>query len=383
LKLQKKEAGKITLDDIFQVIKKISKNLPKKDFSSISINKLNTSHFINSIEKIKVNIPPYNQSSMDGYGVINKSIKYENIGSTSLNRYINYKINKNQCIEVKTGSLIPPEIKYIIPLEYVFKHKNEIHCINYKFKEKYIRPKGHIFKKNTLILRKNSYLNIKDLSAIKSLKNLKVKIQNPLSFSIISTGSEFTKDHFIKPTNGEYLKNFLLKNNQRIDNCIHIKDDHKLLNKYLNKFKSNIVIVIGGTGKSRDDIQFENKNLIINGINLKPGRPFKYFYKNTSNYLFFPGNPCSSFVLTNILIKDLINLFYKKKSKKIEEINISKIKYNFRKLKRKTFLFALKSNENFKIFKNQESSNLANILNANYLLYFNQTNKVRAFNLND
>ena len=383
MKLQKKEAVKITLDDIFQVIKKISKNLPKKDFSSISINKLNTSHFINSIEKIKVNIPPYNQSSMDGYGVINKSIKYENIGSTSLNRYINYKIKKNQCIEVKTGSLIPNNINYIIPLEYVFKHKNEIHCINYKFKEKYIRPKGHIFKKNTLILRKNSYLNIKDLSAIKSLKNLKVKIQNPLSFSIISTGSEFTKDHFIKPTNGEYLKNFLLKNNQRIDNCIHIKDDHKLLNKYLNKFKSNIVIVIGGTGKSRDDIQFENKNLIINGINLKPGRPFKYFYKNTSNYLFFPGNPCSSFVLTNILIKELIKLFYEKKTKEIEEINISNLDFNFRNLKRKTFLFALKFKENFKIFKNQESSNLANILNANYLLYFNQTNTVRAFNLND
>lgn len=374
---------KITLDDIFQAIKKISINLPKKDYTTISISKLNTSHFVNSIEKIKVDIPPYNQSSMDGYGVINKSKRYKNIGTTSLNKYIDYKIQKNQCIEVKTGSLIPQNIKYIIPLEYIFKNKNEIHCINYNFKEKFIRPKGHIFKKNTSISKRNSYLNYKDLSVIKSLKNLKSKIQKPLTFSIISTGSEFTKDHFIKPTNGEYLRDFLLKNHQKINDFIHIKDDFKLLNKYLNKFNSNFIIVIGGTGKSKDDIKFEDKNLIINGLNLKPGRPFKYFYKNKTNFIFFPGNPCSSFVLTNILIKELLDKYFGIKSNIKEEINISKLNYNFNKLRRKTFLFALKDKGNFKIFKNQESSNLANILNSNYLLYFNQTKKVKAYRLND
>ena len=113
---------------------------------------------------------------------------------------------------VKTGSLIPNNIKYIIPQEQIFINKNYAFVINFNKKNNFIRKKGHIFKKGEKINLQNKYLSFKELSSLKSLKETKIKILKPLKFKIISTGSEFTKKHFIFPTNGFYLNNFVLIN---------------------------------------------------------------------------------------------------------------------------------------------------------------------------
>ena len=59
------------------------------------------------------------------------------------------------------------------------------------------------------------------------------------------------------------MNNFIKKNNHIVEKSIHIKDDQKLLLKEINNSKSDITVIIGGTGKSKDDINFENFNLII------------------------------------------------------------------------------------------------------------------------
>ena len=372
------------MDDIFKTIKIISNYLPKKKLLTIYSKNLKNNNLIQSDIKIVNNIPPYNQSSMDGIAVTNISKKFKIVGRLKLNNFNNIKVNKDECLIVKTGSLIPNNIKYIIPQEQIFINKNYAFVINFNKKNKFIRKKGHIFKKGEIINLQNKYLSFKELSSLKSLKETKIKILKPLKFKIISTGSEFTKKHFIFPTNGFYLNNFVLINNQIVEKNIHLRDDQKLLQKEINNSKSDITVIIGGTGKSKDDIDFNNFNLIVDGLDLKPGRPFKLFIKQNRIYLFFPGNPCSSFVLTNIIIKSLIEIYnFNKSTFNHEVIDIKKIKFNFKNYKRKSFLFGFRDNKNIKIFNNQESSNLKNILKANCLIYYDRTTKLRLYQVND
>ena len=372
------------MDDIFKTIKLISNYFPKKKLLTIYTKNLKNNNFIQSDLKIEKDIPPYDQSSMDGIAITNISKKFKIVGRSKLNNFSNIKVNKDECLIVKTGSLIPKNIKYIIPQEQIFINKNYAFVINFNIKNKFIRKKGHIFKKGEKINLKNKYLSFKELSCLKSLKDTKVKILKPLKFKIISTGSEFTKNHFIFPTNGFYLNNFVLKNNQIVEKNIHLKDDQKLLQTEINNSKSDITVIIGGTGKSKDDINFKNFNLLIDGLDLKPGRPFKLFIKKNRIYLFFPGNPCSSFVLTNIIVKSLLeNYSFNKSSINHEIINIKKIKFNFKNYKRKSFLFGFRDNKNIRIFNNQESSNLKNILKANCLIYYDRTTKLRLYQVND
>ena len=373
------------MDDIFKAIRLIEKYLPKPTYTLKKTKYLTCKDLINDRFTLKENIPPYNQSAMDGIGVISKKDAYILKGKTLLDKYIDYKIKDNECVIVKTGSLIPNSIKYIIPNEAYFQNKNLFHIFKYDFKNTFIRKKGHVFKSGQKFIFKNRYLSKKELFIYNSFKNISVKIKNNLSFKIISTGNEFTKNHFINPTNASYLVNYLNSHNQKIDKNIHIKDSQKLLEKELNNSKSDITIVIGGTGKSVDDFDFKNFKLLINGLNLKPGRPFKAFIKNKKIFLFFPGNPCSSFVLTYILVNSLILQFqFKKKLLFDDEIDIKKIKFNFNSLMRKSFLFGfIKDNQDLKIFSNQESSNISNILKANCLIYYNKTQKLKIFKIND
>jgi molybdopterin molybdotransferase len=372
------------LDDVFIALDNICKNLPKKRYLSKKIKNIDNKDIIKSPLIVPNNIPPNNQSSMDGIGVKSKKKSYKLKGKTHLNKINKIKIFDNECLLVKTGCLIPDYIKYIIPVENIFKNKNNYHILNHNFKNNYIRIKGHIFKKNQKINLDSDYLLFREMMALKSLNRLKCKVQSKLSFKIISTGSEFTSNHFINPTNSEYLENIINKFGQIVDSNVHIIDDQKIITKEINKSNSDITIIIGGTGKSDDDIKFNKFKLQIDGLDLKPGRPFKFFSKLKKIYLFFPGNPCSSFVLTNILIKSLINKYcfndYKLESM---TVYINDINYNFSKLTRKTFLFGVLKNNKIKILKNQESSNLSNLLISNCLIYYDKTKVIKLYKIND
>ena len=150
--------GKITLDDIFNAIKIIQKDLPKNKLRKELLKKLNFGDKFLLPIKIKQNIPPYNQSSMDGIGVKKKKKKYKIKGTTKLNIYKKFNLTEDECLVVKTGSLIPDDIKYIIPIERLFKYKKEFHVLEYNFEKNFIRKKGHIFKKGQLIKPKNKKL---------------------------------------------------------------------------------------------------------------------------------------------------------------------------------------------------------------------------------
>ena len=123
------------MDDIFTAIRIIQKDLPKRKLKKEYLKKLNFGDKFLFPLKINENIPPYNQSSMDGIGVKTKKKKYIIKGATKLNKYKEFDLKDDECLVVKTGSLIPDNIKYIVPIEGLFKHKNEYHILQSDFKK--------------------------------------------------------------------------------------------------------------------------------------------------------------------------------------------------------------------------------------------------------
>ena len=367
--------------DIFEAIRLICNNLPRKNYLVKKINTISAGFYLGENFITKVNLPKNNQSSMDGIGISSFSKSYK-ITSRSELTYLNKKkIKKGECIIVKTGSLINESVKKIIPIEDLLK-KEHIYIPKTITKNNYIRKKGHIAKSGSIIFKKGHRLLKKDIQFVENFGNYKMKIVKPLSFTLIGTGNEFFINKGPKPTNIEYIKNYLLDNKQIIDKTILIKDNQRKLEDLLSKSKSNIIIVTGGTGKSDDDFNFESKKLILNGLDLKPGKPLKVMKIKDKIILFFPGNPCSNFILTNILLKGLLSKYYTTKEILFKEFK-KNITYPFKNLKRKTFLFAKVEKNKIQIFKDQESSNILNIINSNILIYYNKTKNLRYINLHD
>jgi len=367
--------------DIFQAVDIITKKLPAKKIELKNYININSGFYVANDIKITKNIPEYNQSSMDGIGVSQISKKYKIVGKTDLSILNKKNIKKGECLIVKTGSLLNKSIKKVIPIEDLKKEKNNyIHLSNTKIN--FIRKIGHIVKKNTLVLKKNKKILDKDIQFIKHSKIKKIKIIKPLSFSLIATGNEFINNKNFKPTNLDYLERFLIKNNQIIQKIKIIGDNQKKLDYIIKNNNSNIIIVIGGTGKSEDDFNFDNKNLFINGLDLKPGKPFKAMRLKNKIIIFFPGNPCSNFVLTNILLKGILYKYFCNKKIIFKNLN-KKIPHLLNKFKRKSFLFGSKINNSVMIFQDQESSNIYNIVKSNILVYYDKTKNLRYIDIDD
>ena len=367
--------------DIFEAISLINNYLPSKTYLIKKTSSLSAGFYVGKNFITKSDIPNYNQSSMDGIGISSISKKYKIIGKTELTHLNKKIVKRNECLIVKTGSLINNSIKKIVPIEDLIRD-GDIFKQQTISKNNFIRKKGHVVKSKSIIFKMGHKLSNKDIQFVENFNNLKMTIIKPLSFSLIGTGDEFFEKNQLKPTNIKYLETFLSINNQIIEKTIIIKDNQKQLEDIIKKSKSNIIIVTGGTGKSENDFNFENKKLILDGLDLKPGKPLKIMKAKDKIILFFPGNPCSNFVLTNILLKGVLKKYYT--NKKIILGNMTTdLNFPFNKLKRKSFLFARLEKNKVKIFKDQESSNILNIINSNMLVYYDKTKKLKYVNIYD
>ena len=112
------------MDDVFIALDKIYKDLPKKKIINKDVNNISYGDIIESPLIIPSNVPPYNQASMDGIGVKIKRKDYFIKGKTYLDKLNKVKIKDNECLIVKTGSLISNEVKFVIPVERLFKKIN-------------------------------------------------------------------------------------------------------------------------------------------------------------------------------------------------------------------------------------------------------------------
>lgn len=367
--------------DIFEAIRIISNILPGKIYLDKNTNSLSSGDYLGKNFITKINIPEYNQSSMDGIGISKISKKYKIVGKTELTQLNKKILKKEECLIVKTGSLINNSIKKIVPIEDLLKD-GDLFVQKIVTKNSFIRKKGHVVKANSIIFKKGHKLTNKDIQFVESFNNYTMTIIKPLSFTLIGTGDEFFKKNGPKATNIKYLKNFLHNNNQVVEKSIIIKDDQKKLEELIKKSKSNIIIVTGGTGKSDDDFNFDYKKLVLDGLDLKPGKPLKVMKIKNKVILYFPGNPCSNFVLTNIMLKGLLNKYYTNTEMLLDNLKEDLI-FPFKKLKRKSFLFAKLKKNKIKIFKDQESSNIFNIINSNMLIYYNKTKNLKCINIDD
>ena len=74
------------MDDIFNAIRLIEKYLPKPAYTLKKTKSLTCKDLINDRFALKENIPPYNQSAMDGIGVISKKDASRKTYKLSLNK---------------------------------------------------------------------------------------------------------------------------------------------------------------------------------------------------------------------------------------------------------------------------------------------------------
>ncbi len=113
-----------------------------------------------------------------------------------------------------TGGIIPKGFDTIIPIEQiVFNSSKKYILINQKVKKyNHVRFAGSDYKKNELVVKKNTIIQANHILAFKTLGIKNIKVKKKINILFFSTGNEISNkddipDWKVRNSNSHYIKN--------------------------------------------------------------------------------------------------------------------------------------------------------------------------------
>ena len=181
----------ISLEEALSILNKYSLN---KKYPITNVDIYDSQGMIIAEDIISnMDIPFYNRSNMDGYAVVDLNLKrYKIVNEIFAGDMRDLKIKENECVYVATGSKIPNNANFVIPVEMVDIINDKIIEPIEKTTEKYISKIGEDIKYGKKVLGKGEKLNERNIGLLASLGIEKVKVYNIPKIGIISTGSELS-----------------------------------------------------------------------------------------------------------------------------------------------------------------------------------------------
>ena len=361
---------------------------------------------INSLNRVlskniysNINYPSGNNAAFDGFAINSKDTnlikkklpkQFKIIGSVAAGaKPFKKKINKFDAIEIMTGGIIPKGFDTIIPIEQIVfslnKNNKKYIIISKKVKKhSHIRFAGSDYKKNELVIKKNTIIQPNHILALKTLGIKNIQVKKKVNILFFSTGNEISnKDDIpvwkVRNSNSHYIKNLdknLLFNFK--DGGI-LKDHHqKQYKSKINKMlKSNIDIVItsGAVSAGKFDYipsvvkSFKLSNY-FKSVAIRPGKPILFAKIKSKQKAIFglPGNPMSSAACFRFFVypylENILGLNAEKPIKAILKNNFSK-KKNFTRFAKSKLNTTKNGKIEVEVLQGQESFRIKSFVKSN------------------
>ena len=380
-----------------------SKQILKKGVIKIRDEKINSINALNRVTSTNIysiiNYPAGDNAAFDGFAINSKDTKnikrnsnqqFKIIGSVAAGaKPFKKRIKKFDTVEIMTGGIIPKGFDTIIPIEqivfYPSRKNRKYILVNQKInKNNHIRFKGSDYKKNELVVKKNTIIQPNHILAFKTLGIKKINVKKKLNILFFSTGNEISNQdvvpdwkvrnsnsHYIKTLNHNFLFNF--------KNGGILKDNHeKIFKSKINKMlKSNIDIIITSGAVSAGKFDFVPSVIksftlsnYFKSVAIRPGKPILFAkIKNKQKAIFgLPGNPMSSSACFRFFVYPYIeNILGLSREKPIKAI----LKNEF--IKKREFVRFAKSKLNttkngkleVEVLKGQESFRIKSFVKSN------------------
>jgi molybdopterin molybdotransferase len=272
-------------------------------------------------QRSTMDVPPMDNSAMDGYAVRLSDLKERNSLSVKqkiMAGAVGKPLEPGTAARIFTGAPIPPGADAIVMQEHCTVEKDSV-VINKKPKPgQWIRTVGSDVKKGGEILRAGKRLLPQDtgLAASVGIKSLTV-------FRKIKLGLFFTGDELVMP--GEALapgriynsNRFTLRGLGEVFGCDVrdygiVPDTLEATRAALRRAaaETDVIVTSGGVSVGEADYvkpaaEAEGK-LLMWRIAMKPGRPLAFGSIQKSFFIGLPGNPVSSFVTFLIFVRPFL-----------------------------------------------------------------------------
>lgn len=259
-----------------------------------------------------IDVPSFNQSAMDGYGLrfedLNENKSLSIVGEIPAGVFPHHQLLPNSAIRIFTGSQIPEGCDTVVIQEKVTVNSNQLYINDEHLKKGLnIRLKGSQTAKGGLALKAGTIIRPGASGFLAGLGFDKVKVFNVPKVCIINTGKELIKPgqsnepSKVYESNSYSLNAALSEFNIKPQTIICIDDDEGTITESIKNNLSECDILIISGGVSVGDYDFVAKaldncgvNCIFHKVKQKPGKPL-YFGKINKTLIFgLPGNPAAT-----------------------------------------------------------------------------------------
>ena len=268
-----------------------------------------------------VDMPPFDKSAMDGYAcrISDLDQPLEVIGMVAAGELPEMVINKNQCVKIMTGAMIPEGADCVIKVEDTRMQNSEfVEFLQEKTKTNIAR-KAEDIQVGDVVLKKGTPITPQHIAILASVGCVKPEVSRKVQVGIISTGNEIVEPEKIpglsqiRNSNGHQL----VAQAKAIGAEPHYygiardteEETYDILEKAIDE--NNVVLLSGGV--SMGDFDFIPKvfqqlglKILFSTVAMQPGKPTVFGHLGEKRIFGLPGNPVSSFNTFNIFVKPLL-----------------------------------------------------------------------------
>jgi molybdopterin molybdotransferase len=330
-----------------------------------------------------IDLPPFRQSSMDGYAVIHSGPKrLKLLGEMPAGSRTHIPVEPGTAVRIFTGSAVPEGADCIAIQEEVEVQNGFIELQNPDLKAgMFIRDQGEQLKAGELALSKGTFISPAVIGFLAGMGLTKVRVFRRPRVSVVVTGSEL-----VTPGNSLEFGQIFESNSFALGAALsamdireldyhHIRDEHDKTLHILSEAlkRSDIILVTGGisVGKYdfvRDVMSEIGVEEVFYRVAQKPGKPMYYGKKGDKRVFGLPGNPASSLVCFYNFVYPAIRKGMGYTGFKLKEKQLSLVAGVQNNTDRMVFLRANADGNHVESLEGQESFMMKSFAEANALL---------------
>ena len=266
----------------------------------------------------KENLPPFDNSSMDGFALASIVLKQASqehprvmriVGESSAGNVLSRRIAAAQAVRVMTGGVIPRGADAVVPKEEATEIDEEgVQFTKPAHAGQYVRRVGEDIKRGAVVLKAGDSLTPPSMGVLGALGYHRVHVYRKPSVNIIATGDELV-GLLEKPSRGQIrnstsygLAGYVLVAGGLPKLLGIAKDRGRTLRVKLKQgLDADVLLVTGGVSVGKYDLV---KDTLLDlgveikfwKVNIKPGRPLVFGVRGKTLVFGLPGNPVSSYV---------------------------------------------------------------------------------------
>jgi molybdopterin molybdotransferase len=291
----------------------------------VSTERIDTRQALNRIlaEDIRsdMNIPPFDKSAMDGYACRKADLKnaLEVIEEIPAGSVPEKTVGPNQCSRIMTGGMVPPGADYVFLIEHTGKAgANSVKCLKETIGSN-ICHTGEDISIGETVLPAGEIIKPQHMAILASAGITRTVVYAIHSIAVISTGNELVEPDEapgiskIRNSNAWQLMAQASILGYHPDYLGIVPDDENLLLEKLaaSLDQYNIILISGGVSVGDYDyvpavLKKLGVSIDFHGLEARPGKHLLFGRKNNCIVFGLPGNPVSSFIQFEVLIKPLL-----------------------------------------------------------------------------